>query len=394
MDTRLYCVVFFLLCLCGTSSGQGRQDSRANEVVKPLLLAHYMPWYTAQPASDQWGWHWTMNHFSPQRMKDGKNEIASHFYPMVGAYDSGDVDVLEYHLLTMKIAGIDGVIVDWYGLTKLNDYALLHENTYRLLQQCERLKMKFVICYEDQTLAALIEAKRLDQKDRVSHVVEEINWLGKYWFKSPSYVRFNRKPVLLSFGHAGLNDGEWQQVLDRVGSPVAYYSQGYRRPGAVGGFGWPVPQEGLEHNERFLKAAGEWSDTIPVAFPRFMDIYKEAGIGDGYPTISDDDGRTFRATFESALELNSRIVQIATWNDWGEGTQVEPSEEFGYRDLEVIQSRVKQMGGSTFNPDDLAIPLKILKIRRSGASSEDVSKIVELVCKGKLDEARALFKTH
>ena len=52
----------------------------------------------------------------------------------------------------MKLAGIDGVIVDWYGLTDYRDYAVLHRNTTRMLQQCERLKMKFVICYEDQTI--------------------------------------------------------------------------------------------------------------------------------------------------------------------------------------------------------------------------------------------------
>jgi len=26
------------------------------------------------------------------------------------------------------------------------------------------------------------------------------------------------------------------------------------------------------------------------------------------------------------------MVQIATWNDWGEGTGIEPTAEFGYRD--------------------------------------------------------------
>jgi hypothetical protein len=64
-----------------------------------LILAHYMPWYEAKPASSFWGWHWTMNHFDPEKMTDGRREVASHFYPLIGPYDSGDPHVLEYHLL-------------------------------------------------------------------------------------------------------------------------------------------------------------------------------------------------------------------------------------------------------------------------------------------------------
>ena len=67
----------------------------------------------------------------------------------------------------MKLAGIDGVIVDWYGLTGFRDDAILHRNTARMLQQCERLKMKFVICYEDQTIPALGEDNRLPANERV-----------------------------------------------------------------------------------------------------------------------------------------------------------------------------------------------------------------------------------
>src|SRR3954469_23454004 len=82
---------------------------------KPLLV-HYMPWFVAQPYSPTWGWHWTMNHYNPDSMDgSGRREIASWYYPQIGPYDSLDPVVLEYHVLLMKLAGIDGVIVDWYG---------------------------------------------------------------------------------------------------------------------------------------------------------------------------------------------------------------------------------------------------------------------------------------
>ena len=188
----------------------------------PVLLAHYMPWYTARPFSDHWGWHWTMNHFDPTQIINGQPRIASKYQPLIGPYDSGDPDVLEYHLLLMKLAGIDGVIVDWYGLTDFQDYALLHTNTTRLLQQCERLRMKFVICYEDQTIPALVEAGRITANNRIAHAVAEINWLAQYWFRSGSYLKLDDKPVLLSFGHTGLTATEWSQCLQQLTKPVSY----------------------------------------------------------------------------------------------------------------------------------------------------------------------------
>ena len=47
-----------------------------------------------------WGYHWKMKTQDPENVAaDGRREVASHFYPLIGPYDSGDPDVLEYHLL-------------------------------------------------------------------------------------------------------------------------------------------------------------------------------------------------------------------------------------------------------------------------------------------------------
>src|SRR6185369_7452673 len=100
---------------------------------KPLL-AHYMPWFVAKPYSPNWGWHWTMNHFNPDTMDaSGRRQIASWYYPQIGPYDSLDPVVLEYHVLLMKLGGIDGVIADWYGYDNYLDYGAVNQRTLALL---------------------------------------------------------------------------------------------------------------------------------------------------------------------------------------------------------------------------------------------------------------------
>jgi hypothetical protein len=349
-----------------------------------------MPWYTAKPFSDQWGWHWTMNHFDPEKEIEGKRQIASKYHPLIGPYDSGDPHVLEYHLLLMKLAGIDGVIVDWYGLTDYRDYAILNRNTTRLLEQCERLNMKFVICYEDQTIPALVQANRIMASERVSHAVSEIDWLSKYWFKSGSYVKLDNKPVLLSFGHSGLTPAEWTKCLSHLESPVTYFSQDIRRDGAIGAFGWPAPKVGMGQVDRFLLEAANWPSSIPAVFPRFNDIYHEAGVGDSYPELPDDSGRTFQTTLQKAIRSQAKIIQIATWNDWGEGTQIEPSIEFGYRDLEQMQT-VNVNHERRYTKADLHLPLEILKLRRAKADLDTqklLDDVSQQIVQGNLESAR------
>ncbi len=101
---------------------------------RPLLMAHYMPWYQAPKVSGQWGYHWTMNHFSPSQDEDGQwTNFASHYTPLTGLYDSRDEAVLDYQVQMMKLSGIDGVIVDWYGNENFWDYGIAqcqHRRSY------------------------------------------------------------------------------------------------------------------------------------------------------------------------------------------------------------------------------------------------------------------------
>ena len=384
----LLAVAFALLL-----DGSAHADETDQAAKSQLLLAHYMPWYQAKPFSKRWGWHWTMNHFDPEKQIDGKREIASKYYPLIGPYDSADLHVLEYHLLLMKLAGIDGVIVDWYGLTDHRDYAALNHSTTQMLKQCERLNMKFVICYEDQTIPALVEAKRIRETDRVIHAAKEISWLNKYWFKSGAYVKLGVRPLLLSFGQTGLTDEEWSQCLKQTDAKVAYISQHYRRRAADGAFDWPVPSDALTKWDQFYRDSKLWPHAIPVAFPRFVDIYAEANVSSSYGRFSDDGGVSFRSMLNRAAASNAAIVQIATWNDWGEGTQIEPCQEFGYRDLEIVQEiRKPQFGnGVSPTPEDLQLPIRLLRRRRRATSDEHqktLDRIARMITAGNLPAVR------
>src|SRR5882724_5603412 len=106
-----------------------------SQAASKVVMVYYMPWFTAKPYSGSWGWHWTMDHFNPDQVSaSGERQIASWYYPLIGPYDSTDPAVIEYHVLLMKLAGVDGVIVDWYGSANFLDYSSNNQVTLKLLQ--------------------------------------------------------------------------------------------------------------------------------------------------------------------------------------------------------------------------------------------------------------------
>ena len=126
---------------------------------------------------------------------------------------------------------------------------------------------------------------------------------------------------------------------------------------------------------------------MAVAFPRFHDIYEQAKLHKSWGTIDDNAGKTFASTLEAALKSGLPLVQISTWNDWGEGTVIEPSIEFGYRDLEVVQRLRRQFIEREFpcQPDDLRLPLRLYKLRKQarkrGIPAADLDEVAALLAK-------------
>lgn len=396
---------FVLLCAVPAAAWarQAVQAARPTPV-RTLLMAHYMPWFAAKPFSKQWGWHWTMNHFDPDIQTRGRRNAASYDYPLIGLYDSGDPDTLTCQALLMKIAGIDGVIFDWYGNDDYYDYGAVNENTRRMIPLLEQAGMRFAVCYETQTITTEIAGGVFPRSDAVSHGKRLMRWMQDNFFASPSYLKQGDQPVLISFGDPFYNDAEWNEILDVAQPRPLYLTETNRRvaTASVGGFDWPQPSGGtagaLKEQDEFYRASKSWPSFMPAAYPRFRDIYADAGIGKSFRVIDDREGRTYEDSLTRALKSRASVVQLVTWNDWGEGTQIEPSVEFGYRDLEKTQRFRREILGETkavYTTSDLRLPVAWYILRKKyvadPAALAKLATFPPLILAGRTREARALL---
>ena len=219
------------------------------------VLVHYMPWFSAKPESKEWGWHWTMDHCDPNFVQwEGKREIASHNYPLIGVYDSGDKWVLECQVQQMKLAGIDGVIIDWYGIDSINDYPMIH-GMRLLVSIVKKAGLKFAICYEDRSIKQAIEKKLIEPSEAVTQARRSLNWLAKNWFSDSAYHRIEDKPVLLVFGPLQLTGEAWGETIrDLEPEPLTFALPHLaEEAGFDSAFAWIPVKEGKRISERQWK---------------------------------------------------------------------------------------------------------------------------------------------
>ena len=345
---------------------------------RKILLAHMMPWYETPAVRGHWGFHWSGGKppHDPEKLdENGLPDIRSHFHPLIGLYDSTDPNVIECQLLQMKIAGINGVIADWYGIASINDFPSIHEATGALFKSVGKQNMKFAVCYEDRTIESLVKKGAIQETDIPAHLKQMATWLNTEWFPAPQYFRFNGRPAFFALHHL------WKSV------------------GADGGFSWvhTEPFKGEPPTEEVIQKLKDTHSfrsndplkSIPSAYPGYKDIYEKSLL-----SLDRRDGRTMRETIRAAMEGPWPVIQLVTWNDYGEGTVIEPTHETGYTDLEIIQeARRKEMGeGFTFTKDDLRLPARLLALRQRGTSAKPaLDAIAAQLASGQCSPARAML---
>jgi len=326
----------WMLCSCATPQPD-----------RPLALVHVMPWFESKPVSGRWGWHWTMGKTDPS-----KGDLASHDRPAFGPYDSSDPGVIATQVALMKAAGIDGAIIDWNGPEGFADYEMIHRNTVLLIAELKKSGLKFAVCVEDNPGHRFMKERKLSRAQATAKVAASFAWAETHWLTDPDYVRLDGRPVLMIFGPQYLDEAEWKTIRSDLKSNPLTFALPHlsHRPAIDGAFAWVPVSEG-----KAVGSAGWTAELatlyatekqanrafVAVAFPGYRDFYAQAGVGKSYGSIDYRNGQTFAESFDQAMNSGARIVQVATWNDYGEGTGIEPSLNRGTRDLEVIMRRLR-----------------------------------------------------
>ena len=309
------------------------------------LFAHYMPWYESKDHDGFWGIHWTMANQNPDIITDGKRQIASHYYPIIGPYGSSDQDLVDYHLLLMKYCGIDGVLIDWYGTYDVNDYQYNLDNSNALIDKTSVVGIDYAIVYEDRTTEKVVEVGAANTA--IEAATADFRYIKSNYTTDANYIQAEGQDLLLTFTPVYINNSsDWVTITNNSNFSPTFLSIWEQSSdlGSVGSgeFSWVSNNTG-DHIEKltffYENQYSTFDYAIGSAYPGFKDFYQQGGWGDGIGwEVAHNETSILNQTLGLATASNIDALQLVTWNDFGEGTMIEPTEEFGYTLLEEVQN--------------------------------------------------------
>jgi hypothetical protein len=349
----VFCLVLAMFSCGGDDSNTQIPVANPPETFEPVAIQktnatkiymHYMTWFETNESSGngQWGYHWTMANKNPNNIDgNGRREIASHYYPLIGPYHSGDKKVIENHLLLLKYSGVDGLLIDWYGTYNVNDYAMIKQNTDQLIAMLDKVGLEYAIVYEDRFLNNIVNAGLAPTITGAAKT--DMNYLQSNCFNDDNYIHINNQPLLLNFGPITLTTpAQWTTVFSNLNPKptllTLWNESGEAGANAAGEYAW------VYQNSSYLTSF--YNNNLPnlgvafgSAYPGFNDYYAQGGGGASLGwTIDHNNGATLNETLSMAQNAGVDYVQLITWNDFGEGTMIEPTVEFAYNYVEKIRT--------------------------------------------------------
>ena len=297
-------------------------------------LAYYYTWFSKPVTTKQglFGSHWAKVDMTAKTCS-GTPE-----YPLNGPYDSGDPATVNAQFAAMAALGLTGVVVSWWGAQTITDQhmptilAAAKANNMMAAIAFETLKTGTApqdnLQYVLQTYGADPNYLKVDGLPVVFINSVAYHAAGGYnvWLAARSAVSLKCK-VALDF-----NDTKQQQFEVKNGfADIAY---NYGTHAEFGQMTADQIQSAAPGIQKALVAACAPSMSVAVAFPNQNGTLVHTLAGGALDPkiqamfVDNHGGSTMQATLAAAIAANPDWLLVVSWNEWGEGSQWEPSVQY------------------------------------------------------------------
>lgn len=303
--------------------------------LNPRAITFYYNWYGSE-AVDGARLHWAhpVLKFRPtdpdQAPIPGDGDIAADFYPALGEYSSADPAIAERHMDMIAAAGIGIVAVTWLGRDDPSFRSL------PLLFDAAR-RHGIRICFQIEPAA-----RRTVAEARAS-IVAITDTFGAHpaFYRDPQTGR----PMFFVYDSYQIPAERWAQVLapggadtirrtrydaDMIGLWVQADEHAFFETSGFDGFYTYFVSRGFSYGAtpEHWPALQRWAVQsglrfIPSVGPGYLDA--RVRPWNGATTRGREAGRYYDAMFEAAIASGAEFLAITSFNEWHEGTQIEPA---------------------------------------------------------------------
>lgn len=300
------------------------------------IHAFYYPWY-GNPDTD--GRYANWNHpvavrNGPPRQFPGGDDIGANFFPALSCYSVNDPKILEAHMQQLRRAQVGVICVSWWGRDSFTDRALP-----LLFMTAEKHNIKINFHIEPH----IGKGKRtaIQVRDAIVYLIDKYG-------NSPALYRHasqDNRPMFYVYDSYLTPAKEWATVLSPEGSHTI---RGTKHDAVMIGL-WVKRNEerffldghfdGLYTyfaTDRFTygstlanwKKLAAWARTheklfIPCVAPGYIDT--RIRPWNGRNTRDRENGAYYDRSFLAAIDSNPDLIGITSFNEWHEGTQIEPA---------------------------------------------------------------------
>jgi hypothetical protein len=312
-----------------------RSDIRWSKVPKQAL-AFYYGWYGNPDVSKRWV-HWKNVDVAKKHIDESTN------YPALGPYDTHDPKTVDIHCRQAKEAGLTGFIMTWWRQGDFHD-----EGMPLMLDTAKKHGLRITVYYETVPPRG---------NPTVEGAMNDLLYIMNKYAAHPAWLKVGGKPVIFIYGRAlgELKLDGWEKVMaefttkypagaafigDRIAPDAARIFDGihtYNPTGLTKG-------KSLEEIRTWAKATfPQW---VAAAGPdRIACVTIIPGYDDSCqpsrkpprPITGRHDGDTYRVMWEEAIAAGPDWILVTSWNEWHEGSEIEPSVENGDKDLKTTK---------------------------------------------------------
>lgn len=272
----------------------------------PLVLSFYYTWF------DEKTW-------SADKVPDFPAE----------KYVSRDPNAMARHIRQARGAGIDAFVVSWWGVGNPTE-----DNFKTMLDLARGMDFKLAIDFE-------LTSPFFRSKD---DAVRSLRHLISTHAQHPAYLRSEGKPVIFFWRQQLYSLDEWQAIRNAVDPErrTIWILEGldptYLR--VFDGLhlymiAWAKnPQAELNKWPRRIQAYGDdkiWVATVNPGADNRKTTQAEKVVRDR------EGGEYYRETWRAAFSSTPDWIMITSWNEWPEGTMIEPSVTYGNLYLDITR---------------------------------------------------------
>jgi glycoprotein endo-alpha-1,2-mannosidase len=257
----------------------------------PAVSIFYYPWYGTPSRDGQWI-HWSQNAHTPPA------DIASNYYPARGVYSSSDPAVIRSQMDEIKAAGVNEVISSWWGQSS----------------------------FENKRLPAVIAAAKRDGLTVAAHIEPYSGRTVASVVSDIGYLRTLGITRFFVFEAGDFPSTEWAPALESL-SGVQVFAQT-----ALAGFAAAAHFTGVYTYDTLTYTGGKLARLCQQAHK--VDLLCLPSVGPGYDAerATGDtrvkprrNGATYDSMWHAAIAAHPDGVTITSFNEWHEGTQIEPA---------------------------------------------------------------------